>query len=115
MPTLEVSTETYEKIKDQLGEEEVTELDDLDDLVGKKLFIRTVTYHLLGKVHARVGNFLHMKEACWVSDSGRFMQFIKKGEWSASSEREPVGEVYVNLGSVTDMFPWKHSLPKDQK
>lgn len=28
---------------------------------------------------------------------------------------EPVGQAFVNLESVTDMFPWKHALPKEQK
>jgi len=33
--TIEVSDETYEKIKDQLSEEEIEEVESLDDLIGK--------------------------------------------------------------------------------
>ena len=112
MPTISVSEETYEKIKDQLKVDEAIDLDDLDDLVGKKWFFRTVTYHLVGKVEKRMGNFLVLKDASWVADSGRFMNAIKEGKLN---EVEPVGQALVNLSSVTDAFPWRHKLPDKQK
>ena len=110
--TIEISDETWEKIKDQVGEEEVTEIDALEDFVGEKLFIRTVTYHCVGEVTKKIGNFFELKNASWVADSGRFMQAIKNG---TLSEVEPVGTMWLNTNSIVDIFPWKHSLPKDQK
>ena len=110
--TIEISDETFERIKDQLDEDELVEVDDLEDFVGKKLFIRTVTYHLVGKVVKKIANFIELKYASWVADSGRFMGAIKDGELD---EVEPVGSAWVNLNSVTDMFPWRHKLPKKQK
>ena len=110
--TIEISDETFERIKDQLDEDELVEVDDLEDFVGKKLFIRTVTYHLVGKVVKKIANFIELKDASWVADSGRFMGAIKDGELD---EVEPVGSAWVNLNSVTDMFPWRHKLPKKQK
>lgn len=80
--------------------------------IGKSYFIRTVTYHLVGRVHNIVGSFLVLKDAAWVADSGRFMQTIKDGKLN---EVEPVGNAMVNTGSITDAFPWNHSLPKEQK
>src|SRR3990167_3528606 len=109
--TLEISDETYERIKDQLNDRDF-EVDSLDDLVGKKFFIRTVTYHLVGEVTGRVGNFLSLRGASWIADSGRFMGAIKDG---TLSEVEPVGDAFVNLYTVVDFFPWTHKLPKDQK
>jgi hypothetical protein len=110
---IEVSNETWEKIKDVvLKDEESFEINKLDDFVGKKLFIRTVTYHLTGEVVKRIGNFIQLKKAAWIADSGRFMDAIKDGKLS---EVEPVGEAWVNLNSITDMFPWKHDLPQIQK
>ena len=83
------------------------------NLVGKSYFLRTVTYHLVGKVVAQHGgNIIELDDASWVADSGRFMQAIKTG---TLNEVEPVGKAYVNLKSVTDFFPWVHPLPKDQK
>ena len=111
MPTLEVSEETYEKIKDQLQDEDV-ELSSYDDLVGKKFFFRTVTYHVVGEVTKRFGTFVALKNASWVADSGRFMNAIKDGELN---EVEPIGSWNVNLASVVDFGLWKHALPKEQK
>jgi len=79
---------------------------------GQSYFIRTVTYHLIGKVKEIVGGFLVLEDASWIADSGRFMDALKKG---SLSEVEPCGDAYVNVASVTDAFPWKHALPKDQK
>ena len=112
MKTIEVSEETYEIIKDQLVGGEKFELNTYDDMVGKKFFFRTVTYHLVGKVEKLTGSFLELSDASWIADSGRFMGAIKNG---TLSEVEPVGTAFVNLNSVTDFFPWKHELPKEQK
>lgn len=109
--TIEVSDETWEKIKDQVGLD-TKEIFNYEDLVGEKYFFRTVTYHLIGEVKKIVGRFAYLKNASWVADSGRFMNAIKDG---TLSEVEPVGDAFVNLDSVTDFFPWKHSLPKEQK
>jgi len=110
--TIEVSDETYERIKTQLQEDERIDISSYDDMVGHNFFFRTVTYHLIGKVVKKVGKFLQLETASWVADSGRFMDAIKKG---TLNEVEPVGTAFVNLESVTDMFPWKHKLPTEQK
>lgn len=110
--TIEVSEETYEKIKEQLTADELVDISTLDDLVGQKLFIRTVTYHMTGKVVKRMGAFIQLEDAAWIADSGRFSTALKTGELS---EVEPVGTMWVNLSSVVDFFPWKHKLPQEQK
>jgi hypothetical protein len=110
--TIEISDETFEKLKDQLLDSEQIDISTYDDFVGKAWFFRTVTYHLVGKAVKRVGMFLQLEQASWVADGGRFMQAIKNG---TLSEVEPVGTVFVNLNSLVDLFPWKHKLPTDQK
>ena len=112
MRTVELSDETFEKLKDQLGEEDVTEIENYDDLIGKKFFFRTVTYHLVGRVKKRVGKFLQLEQSSWIADSGRFMQAIKEG---TLDEVEPTGISYINIDSCIDFYPWKHSLPTVQK
>lgn len=79
---------------------------------GKSYFIRTVTYHLVGRVEKIVGNFIVLGDASWVADSGRFTQAIKDG---TLIEVEPVGDAFVNADSICDTFPWVHPLPKEQK
>jgi hypothetical protein len=110
--TLEISDETYEKIKEQLQADEMVDVSTLDDLVGKRFFIRTVTYHCVGEVTKRMGAFIELKNASWVADSGKFSTAIKDG---TLSEVEVVGTMWVNLSSVVDFFPWKHSLPTKTK
>ena|SRR3990167_9599442 len=81
--------------------------------VGGKYYIRTVTYHVTGQVKEIVGNFLVLKDAAWIADSGRFRQAIVDG---VLDEVEPVDvDVFVNINSITDGYVWKHKLPRDQK
>ncbi len=81
--------------------------------IGAQYFIRTVTYHLTGRVVNIVGQFLVLEDAAWIADSGRFTQAINQG---TLNEVEPVnGPVIVNLNSITDAFNWAHELPKAQK
>ena len=80
--------------------------------LGKSYFIRTVTYHLVGRLVGVDGDFLLLEEASWIADSGRFMNALQKG---ILSEVEPVGDAIVNQQSICDAFPWVHELPKEQK
>ena len=112
MPQIEISDETYEKIKDQLSQDEKLDISGLDDLVGKKWFFRGIPFHWVGKVKDRIGDILELEGASWIADSGRFMQAIKHGKLD---EVEPVGQAFINIKAVCDFLPWKHDLPKEQK
>ena len=109
--TIEISEETFERLKDQLGDD-CKEIASLDDMVGEKFYFRTVTYHLTGRVKRVMGQILELENAAWIADSGRFMNAIKEGKLN---EVEPVGRAYINIASTTDFFPWKHELPEQQK
>ena len=81
--------------------------------IGDAYFIRTVTYHMTGRVKAIVGQFLVLEDGAWIADSGRFMDAINKG---ILSEVEPVEvDMFVNINSITDAFLWKNKLPREQK
>jgi len=113
MKTLTISNEVWEKIKDTVNEDSSSyQIDSLSDFIGKKLFIRTVTYHLTGEVDKIVGKLFHLKTASWVADSGKFSEAIKNG---TLSEVEYVGEAWVNIDTIVDIFPWNHKLPKETK
>ena len=108
--TITISQETYEKIKEQLSEDEIKSL---SDFIGKKMFFRTVTYHLIGKVKSIIGDMFELEQASWVADSGRFMQAISTG---SLKEVEPIlVPWWVNIKTVTDMGIWNHELPTKQK
>jgi hypothetical protein len=80
--------------------------------VGEAYLIRTVTYHILGRVKSIKGNFLVMNEASWVADSGRFNEAIGKG---TLNEVEYVGDAIVAITAISDAYPWSHKLPKESK
>jgi hypothetical protein len=79
---------------------------------GKKVFIRTVTYHMVGKIEAIKDGMIELSDASWIADSGRFSNAIKNGDLN---EVEPVGDACVSLGALVDAFPWTHDLPTNQK
>jgi len=112
MKTIIISDSTFESIKDQLGQDESIDISSLEELVGKKIFVRTVTYHIVGEVTKVLGQLVFLKNASWIADSGRFADFIKKGE---ANEVEPVGDWFINFASVVDGGFFKHALPHSQK
>lgn len=112
--TITISDETFELIKDQLEEDEQVDVSSLEDFVGQKLLIRTVTYHMVGEVEKVVGKFFQMKNASWVADSGEFHDALKDG-FGSSAEIEPTTQAWLNTDSIVDMFLWKHKLPTKQQ
>jgi glucokinase len=109
--TIEVSDETFEKIKDQLIEASaVCDFNGLEDMVGKKFFFRTVTYHTVGRVTAIVGDFAVLTNCSWVADSGRFAAALKTGKFK---EVEYMGTGIVNMKACVDFFPFYGPLPTE--
>lgn len=80
--------------------------------VGEAYFIRTVTYHVIGRVKVVKGAFLVLDEASWIADSGRFSKAMEKGELN---EVEYVGRAIVSLNAIADAYPWPHKPPKETK
>jgi hypothetical protein len=107
--TLEIS-----KIKKQKGIKTITsEGIEIPFEIGGKYLFRTVTYFATGEVESIKGNFLVLKDAAWVADTGRFREAIMTG---VLSEVEPVEvPMYVNINTITDAFVWSHNLPREQK
>jgi len=113
MKTITIQDETWNKVKRTVEKlEKKLKVPEMPFEIGKSYFIRTVTYHLVGRLDEIVSNMLVLSSASWVADSGCFMNAIRKG---TLNEVEPVGIVFVNMNAITDMFPWTHSLPEKQK
>ncbi len=82
-------------------------------VLGQAYVVRTVTMIVVGKVVGVVGQFLVLSDAAWVADTGRFTDFLSKGN---PNEVEPAdGRVFLGLGSIVDVYEWKHSLLRIQK
>ena len=81
--------------------------------VGKCYMIRTVTFHLTGRVIAVNDKELLLEDAAWIAASGRYSEFLKTGE---ASELEALpGECIVSRLAICDAQPWHHKLPRETK
>jgi len=67
--TIEVSDETYDRIKNQLGEE-VKEIDSLEDLVGNTYLFQCARYIYHGKVKKVTANYIQLEKAGVVYETG---------------------------------------------
>ena len=118
MKTIEINKETYvaksdyDKLAKTKAGKTIVNGKEIPFVVGGKYFIRTVTYFATGEVEEIKGDFLVMKYAAWIADTGRFNEALATG---VLNEIEPVGEMFLNMNTITDAFPWKHNLPKEAK
>lgn len=84
----------------------------VQDMIGRTYLFRAVTYHQVGMVAAIIdGKFLHLTNASWVADSGRFAEALRTGKLK---ESEYTGDHFLNLDTVVDFFPWRHDLPEPE-
>ena len=82
---------------------------------GESVLIRTVTMIQTGEIVGIGRDWIELKSAAWIADTGRFSDMLTKG---TPSEVEPVpgdGRCVVGRGAIVDMFSWGHPLPRTQK
>lgn len=87
----------------------------LSNLVGKHVFVRTVTNYYTGRLNEPEpgSGFLSLGDAAWIADTGRFADALAKG---TLNEIEPYPEgVLVAIGSIVDICEWGHDLPRKQR
>ena len=82
--------------------------------VGASYFIRTVTFHLTGRLVEVTEQELVIEDAAWIADDGRFADALKTGAFS-EVEPYPDGKVIIGRGSLIDAQKVKFSLPRSQK
>lgn len=85
----------------------------MEGLIGKAIFVRTVTYHYVGELEQYDEEWLRLSRASWVADSGRWAAALATG---TLSEVEPyMDDVYVARAAVVDVTAWRHALPTEAK
>ena len=81
--------------------------------IGKAYYIRTVTFHHIGRLIAVTDTDFLLDDASWVADSGRFAQALKTG---SLEDVEPFpGRAIVGRGGLIDAAEWVHPLPREVK
>jgi hypothetical protein len=78
--------------------------------VGAAVIIRTVTLHYTGRITAVDDKWIHLDDAAWIADTGRWAEALMTGKLS---EVEPYpGPCAVPIGCIVDVSPWAHPLPR---
>ena len=73
MPTLKVSEETLQKIKEQLGTNiELKEIDSMEELIGETYLFQCARYIYHGEVEAVNSDFITLKNAGIVFETGDY-------------------------------------------
>ena len=83
--------------------------------VGKKYFIRCLTYHYTGELVQVTPTELVLEKAAWVADSGRFTEAMAKGTLSEVEPYPDNCKVIINRQNIVDASEWNHPLPRTQK
>jgi hypothetical protein len=90
--------------------------DELPFPVGTPVYCRTVTYHAVGRIAGRRGQWLDLDEASYIGNDGRFSVATESGVQNApNAEIERVGNggrMVVNLDAVVDVTRHIEELPK---
>ena len=101
MPTIEVSDETLEKIKDQLGSDyQVESIENMDDLVGNKLAFQCARYIYYGKIEAVNSTYIELSEAQTVFNTGEF-----SAKEPGDSQDMPKKKLYIMRQSIESFYP----------
>jgi hypothetical protein len=111
------------KIKDKTMSEQKYSMEDIQDLFkilkhsqshsyekGKKYFVRTVTMAYVGRLREMTDTDMVMEECSWIPDTGKYHEFLLRGD---PTEVEPYPQdipVLINRFSVIDASEWKHNL-----
>jgi len=74
------------------------------DLLGKKVFIRTVTHFTVGILREFDGKYLHIEQGVWIGDTGPFQQFLASGNASEIAEYPSGQKAYVAEQGIIDIF-----------
>jgi hypothetical protein len=110
-------SELEAKVKEMRNEvETVSEKKEGPWIIGKNYLIRTVTMTLTGTLYAVFPQELVLDKACWIPDTGRFMEATEKGEFS---EVEPWmsadSKVIIGRGSIVDAAITTYTVSRKQK
>ena len=70
--------------------------------VGKVYFVRTVTYHLTGRIKWVGSTELVVTEAAWIADSGRFADALTSENFEEVEPFPTGSEVIIGRQSIID-------------
>ena len=79
---------------------------------GSNVLIHTPTLYWCGTVETDGGDYVTLRPAAWIADTGRYADAFRTGEFR---EVEPVpGAVTIYLGPGVVVVEWPHPVPTVQ-
>lgn len=82
---------------------------------NKKIFVRTVTNFYVGEIVKQNKQWITLKNASWVADTGRFSTAMGTGLLSEVECYPKDMLVHVAVSSIVDYCDWPHELPIESK
>lgn len=83
----------------------------MNALIGKNVFVRTVTGYYTGMFMGTQDGFAKLCDAAWVASTGRWANALATGELE---EVEPYpGDCWVSVLAIVDVSEWRHDLPRE--
>lgn len=108
---------TYEALPTDKGES-IPFPKSAQDLVGKPVFVRTVTFYYIGRLRIiSEDGFYVLTEASWIPSTNRWANVVFRGV-SELREIEPYPDctpALINKDTVVEILPWNFELPREQK
>jgi hypothetical protein len=96
--TIKISDETFEKIKDQFGGENIKELGELKDLVGETYCFQCARYIYHGKVKKITADYIELEDASVVFDTGDY------DNKEAEDKQETPHNIYVMRQAIEAFY-----------
>lgn len=81
--------------------------------LGKKYFVMTVTYFIVGELVDQDDKFLKFKTVSMVADTGRFTDFLRDGKKEGMEIELFANDVIIAKGAIVNATEWKHDLFTD--
>ena len=97
--TIEVSDETFDKIKDQLTDGEVKEIDSLGDLIGETYLFQCARYIYHGEVKSITTDYIELKNASVVFDTGDY-----ENSDASDKQKVPKNKIHVMRQSIEAFY-----------
>ncbi len=92
-----------------------TEAHPYADLIGKAIFVRTVTFYYVARLKKVYSKELVLEHVCWIPDTGRFNDCIKSGNFDEVEPFNLKKDVLIGRGSIIDFTEWNFDLPTERK
>lgn len=104
-----------ESLSKYLPQSKQEEAHPYEDLIGKAIFVRTVTFYYVARLKKVYSKELVIEHVCWIPDTGRFNECMKEGRFNEIEPFNLKKDVFIGRGAIIDLSEWNFDLPTQKK